>query len=142
MRVLALDLGTRRIGVAVSDATATLASPAGVVERCGDRSREHARIAGLVDELEAERVVVGMPIGLDGSIGAAATSATEEIAQLAALLAVPVEAVDERFTTVTAHQLLEASGHRSRSRRGKVDAAAAAVMLQVWLDGHGTEDGR
>ena len=134
---MALDLGSKRIGVAVSDASGTLASPRRVLTRTGDRSRDHAGIAALVAEEEAELVLVGLPLSLDGSDGPAATAARAEAAELATVLPVPVVLHDERLTTVTAHQLLEARGLDSRARRKVVDQAAAAVMLQAWLDGGG-----
>lgn len=135
MRVLALDLGSVRIGVAVSDPTGTLASPYEVLQRSGDRTRDHRRVVELVEECGAERVVVGLPLSLDGSTGPAARTVLEEVEQLRVALApVPVETFDERFTTVTAHQRLAAQGKRSRKRRGEVDRAAAAVLLEAWLE--------
>lgn len=135
MRALGIDLGSKRIGVAVSDRSGTLASPLVVVERTGDHARDHARLAALVAEEEAECVVVGMPYSLDGSIGAAATLVMAEVAELEAALAVPVSTIDERFTTTTAHQhLREGRGMKAKARRGVVDKAAAAVLLQAWLD--------
>lgn len=139
MRVLALDLGSVRIGVAASDATGTLASPVTTVRRTADRAQVHARLAAIVEEYEAELVLVGLPLSLDGGDGPAATAARAEIDELAEALAVPVEAVDERFTTVSAHQLLREGGHDGRARRERVDAAAATVMLQAWLDGAARE---
>jgi putative Holliday junction resolvase len=137
VRVLAIDLGERRIGVAVSDPTGTLASPVAVLQRAarGDRSLDHERIADLVGEHGAVRVVVGVPFSLDGSIGPAARAALEEIDQLRAHLAVPVETADERFTTVSASKRLRAAGKTGRQQTEMIDAAAAAVLLQGWLDG-------
>jgi putative holliday junction resolvase len=88
----------------------------------------------VVDE-EVDVVVVGLPIALDGSIGPAARAALEEVERLATVVGVPVETYDERMTTVTAERRMAEAGLRSHQRRGKVDAAAAAVMLQGWLDG-------
>ena len=137
MRVLALDLGSKRVGVAVSDVGGTLASPRTVLQRSGDLGQDHRRIAALVAEEEAELVLVGLPLSLDGGDGPAATSARSEAASLAELLSVPVILHDERLTTVTAHRLLAERGLDSRARRKVVDQAAAAVMLQAWLDGGG-----
>ena len=136
MRVVALDLGTRRVGVAVSDPTGTLASPHSVIRR-GDRDPDayRAEVAAVVTEVAAERVVVGLPLSLSGDEGPAAVAARAEAAALADLLAVPVETYDERLTTVTAHRALRERGLRSRERRAVVDSAAAAVLLQAWLDG-------
>jgi putative holliday junction resolvase len=135
VRVLALDLGSKRVGVAVSDATATLASPATTLERSGDPARDHARVAALVDEEEAALVLVGLPLNMDGSHGPAAQAAQAEAEALGAVLAVPVVLVDERLTTVTADRALLARGLRAPQRRRLVDRTAAAVMLQAWLDG-------
>lgn len=133
-RVLALDLGTRRVGVALSDATRTIASPYEVLERTGDRRRDHARIRALVDELEVTLVVVGLPRSMDGSLGPAARSALGEVDELAACTGVPVETYDERLTTVSAERILGARGVRAKDRRAVVDKVAAAVILQSWLD--------
>ena len=134
MRVVGLDLGGRRIGVAVSDASGTVATPHSVLERCGDTATDHATIAAVVDELGAERVVVGLPLSLDGTVGPAASAVRDEIAALAVALPVPVEAHDERLTTVTAQRALTAQKVRARDRRRVVDKVAAAVILQSWLD--------
>jgi putative Holliday junction resolvase len=134
VRILALDLGTRRIGVAVSDTTETLASPRPAVERSGDPARDHRRIAEVAAEEEVELVLVGLPLSLDGTEGPAAQAARAEVAALEHVLPVPVEVHDERLTTVTAHRLLAEQGLDSRKRRSVVDGAAAAVLLQSWLD--------
>lgn len=131
-RALGIDLGTKRIGVAVS--SGTLATPYEVVVRSGDRSRDHARIAELVVETGAEVVVVGMPLSLDGTMGPAARAAEAEIAELADTLEVPVAAYDERLTTVTADRQLMGQNLGAGARRQVVDKVAASVMLQAWLD--------
>lgn len=135
MRVVGVDLGSRRIGVAVSDRGGRLASPVQVLERTGDPARDRRALAALVAELGAERVVVGLPLSLDGSVGPAAQAALDEVDALADHLDVPIETYDERFTTVTADQLLREQGRSARQRRGSVDMAAATVLLQAWLDG-------
>jgi putative Holliday junction resolvase len=136
--VLGLDLGARRIGVAVSDPTGSVATPHSVLGRARDRAADHDAIAALVDELGADRVVVGLPLSLDGTVGPAASAVQEEIASLSARLPVPVEAHDERLTTVTAERALAGQRGGGRGRRQVVDKVAAAVMLQSWLDGaHG-----
>ncbi|MBV9285545.1 MAG: Holliday junction resolvase RuvX [Acidimicrobiia bacterium] len=131
-RVLGLDLGTRRIGVAVS--SGTIATPHSVLERGGDRASDHAAIAALVDEVGAERVVVGLPLSLDGRMGPAATAAAHEAVALGDVLTVPVETYDERLTTVTADRSLSSLGLKGQARRRVVDKVAAAVILQAWLD--------
>jgi putative Holliday junction resolvase len=136
MRALGIDLGSRRIGVAVSDATGTLATPLTVVIRSRDVAADHRALAELVRAEHVERVVVGLPLSMSGVVGAAARAAMEEAEALAAVVGVPVETFDERLTTVTADRSLRAarSGARARARREVVDQAAAAVLLQAWLD--------
>ena len=131
MRVVGLDLGTRRIGVAVSDPTGTLASPYDVVERS---PQSHEKIRRIVEEVEAERVVVGLPLSLSGKDGPAATSARAEAAELEKALPVPVELFDERLTTVSAHRSMMDMKMKADARRRVVDKVAAAVMLQSWLE--------
>jgi putative Holliday junction resolvase len=134
VRALGIDLGSRRIGVAVSDRSGTIATPLTVVARSGRRSDDHRRLAELVAEEEAERVVVGLPLSLDGSMGRAAQDAVAEAEALASVVGVPVETWDERLTTVTADRALMAQRMRAEARRRVVDKVAAAVMLQGWLD--------
>jgi putative Holliday junction resolvase len=133
-RVLALDLGTRRIGVAVCDAGRILATPRTTLARSKDRPGQHREIAALVAEEDAVVVVVGLPRSLDGSIGPAAQAVLEEVDELAAVLQVPVVTHDERFTTVTAHDQLRAAGIDGRRRAAIVDQQAATVLLQSWID--------
>ncbi len=139
MRVAAIDLGSRRIGVAVSDGTGTLASPRCTVERSGDPEADRASVVAVVLEAEARHLVVGLPLSLDGRRRQAAREAEDEAAALRALLApqgVEVETFDERLTTVTAARSLAAGGRSARKRRPVIDQAAAAVILQAWLDRH------
>ena len=136
MRVLGIDLGSRRIGVAVSDPTGTIASPHEVIQRSGDEARDHAAIAAAARQLEAERVVVGLPLSMNGRKGPAARAAEEEAGALADVVGVPVELFDERLTTVTADRSLQARGMKAPARRKVVDGVAAATILQHWLDAH------
>ena len=135
-RVLALDLGSKRIGVAVSDPDRRVASPIEVVARSRDRAGDHRRIAALVDEWEADRVVVGLPLSLDGGTGPAAKAAEAEARELAAALPVPVETFDERLTTVAADRSLMELDMKADERRRVVDKVAAAILLQSWLESH------
>ena len=132
MRAIGIDLGSKRIGVALS--SGTLATPYEVVARSGDRRRDHRRIAELADEAEAELVVVGVPLSLDGTVGPAARRALDEVEQLAEVVGRPVETWDERLSTVTAERSLIAQDLRAPARRRVVDKVAAAVILQSWLD--------
>jgi putative Holliday junction resolvase len=134
MRVLALDLGSKRIGVAVSDPSETIASPDRVLERTGSRARDHKAIGELVAEWGAELLVVGLPLSLSGDDGPAARATREEVAELARDLTVPVELHDERLTTVTASRTLQEAKMTADARRRVVDKVAAAVLLQSWLD--------
>ncbi len=134
MRVIGLDLGSKRIGVAVSDRSGTIATPLTVLERRRDHATDHRAVAALVAEEEAERLVVGLPLSLDGSSGPAARRALAEAAELATVVPVPVETFDERLTTVSADRALVEAGLRAPARRTVVDKVAAAVMLQAWLD--------
>jgi len=129
-----VDLGDRRIGVALSDSQGALALPYEVVARSGDEARDHRRLAELAAEAEVDSIVVGMPYSLDGSIGPAAARIAAEVERLANVVPVPVETVDERLTTVSAHRSLRASNVKGRKRRQVVDKVAAAVILQGWLD--------
>lgn len=124
MRVLALDYGAARTGVAVSDATGMLARPVGIVERAASTAGLE-RLVALVAECEAEVVVVGLPLTLRGERGEQARETEAFVAALAAKLDVPVELEDERFTTTLAQQ----SGGRAPE-----DALAAAHLLQGWLE--------
>ncbi|HEY4929084.1 MAG TPA: Holliday junction resolvase RuvX [Acidimicrobiales bacterium] len=140
-RALGVDLGAKRIGIAVSDSAGTLATPRGTVVRSGDAERDRRTLVDLVVEEEAAVVVIGHPLSLDGSRGTAARAAEAEAEALATLLAdqdVAVELFDERLTTVTAHQALTAGGTKGRNQRAVVDQTAAAVMLMAWLDGRRT----
>ena len=134
MRAIGIDLGSKRIGVALSDSAGTLALPYEVVQRSGDRRRDHRRIGELVAEAEAEIVVVGLPYSLDGSLGPTARRYLAETEELRATIGVPVETYDERLTTVTAERSLRDMQMTADARRRVVDKVAAAVMLQSWLD--------
>ena len=135
-RALGVDLGERRVGLALSDAGRVLASPFAVLERSPDREALHRAIVRIARDEECTVVVVGLPLSLDGSLGRAAEGVLEEVAVLrgAAGADLAVEVHDERLTTVTAqHALIEARMRRD-ARRRVVDKVAAAVMLQSWLD--------
>ncbi|MCY4036379.1 MAG: Holliday junction resolvase RuvX [bacterium] len=133
-RALGIDLGERRIGVAVSDSDRRVATPLAVIERSGSRNRDHQQIASIVQEYEAQVVVVGLPLSLDGGTGPAAIGAEREARQLEAAVGVPVLTHDERLTTVIAERSLAESGLDGQARRRRVDMVAASVILQGWLD--------
>jgi putative holliday junction resolvase len=135
---LGVDLGTRRIGLALSDPSGTLASPLSVLERTGDRGADHRAIVAAAQEADATAIVVGLPRSLSGRDGPAAREARAEVEELRAVAgdALPVEMYDERLTTVTAQRTLVEAGMRRDARRKVVDKVAAAVMLQGWLERH------
>jgi len=146
-----VDLGERRIGVAVSDSGGVLASPYAVVERSGDLDRDRRALADIVADVRGEIVVVGLPLSLSGSAGAAARAAADEAVALESVVGVPVETFDERLTTVEAARRRRERGTSARVRGGVatrrsgprprgaaarvgIDAEAAAVMLGAWLE--------
>ena len=129
---LAVDLGSARVGVARCDPSGLLASPLATLAR---GRGDVAELAALVAAHQPIEVIVGLPTGLSGRAGAAAEAARAFAKSLAAQLApVPVRLVDERFTTVIAHDVLRQGGRGSRERRPVVDKAAAALILQGALD--------
>lgn len=135
MRVIGIDLGSKRIGIAISDSGGVLATPYDVVVRSGDRERDRRAVLAMADEIGAERIVVGLPLSLDGSVGPAAKAALAEADALAARTSLPVETYDERLTTVTADRSLRILDVKGEARKRVIDQLAAAVMLQAWLDG-------
>jgi putative Holliday junction resolvase len=124
VRILALDYGASRTGVAVSDASGTIARPVGVVRKAATDAGL-AEVARLVTEHEAERVVVGLPLTLRGEHGKQAAETELFVTALRVLVAVPVETADERFTTALAQRF---------GGSAPEDAVAAAHLLQSWLD--------
>jgi len=134
-RMLALDIGDKRIGVAVSDETGTLARPLTAITRASKR-QDFERIARLVVEQRAERVVAGYPRSLSGGEGPQAQRVRRYVEALAVTLPVPVELWDEQYTTVEASERLRDSGRRRSHDRGQLDAAAAAILLQDYVDSH------
>lgn len=140
MRAIGLDLGSVRIGVAISDSEGALALPSTTLERAGSWHEDHSRIARLVVENEAEVVVIGMPLSMDGGTGPAARRTRKELAQLKRSLPVPVEVYDERLSTVAANRSLQSAGLSVARSRQHVDEVAAAVILQAWLDHRLSQD--
>lgn len=133
-RRLGIDVGTVRIGVAVSDPDAILATPVETVRRESRGAHLH-RIARLASELQVVEVVVGLPRTLANRAGASAQDAVAFADALAGRLdPVPVRLADERLTTVSAARSLREAGVRARDQRGKIDQAAAVAILQGWLD--------
>jgi putative holliday junction resolvase len=133
-RALGLDLGDARIGVAISDDDRRLAVPLGTIHT--GAPADLLAIAAMVSEHDATVVVLGLPISLSGERGPAAAKVESFAAALRAVLTVPVELQDERFSTVEAERLLRAAGLTGRERRKVVDGSAASIILQGWLDEH------
>ena len=141
---MAIDLGERRIGIAMSDPQGILATPQGVLLRSGDERADLLRLARLVEESGVETVVVGLPLSLTGRKGPAARAAADEIEALSHLVAVPILAFDERLSTVEAARRRReraetpaGSRPRRRARSGRpippIDAEAAAIVLEAFL---------
>jgi putative Holliday junction resolvase len=138
VRYLGLDVGDVRIGVALSDETATLASGLLTLERVGPRKDVRA-VAAIVREREVGEVVVGMPWRLDGTMGPQGEKVTAFVESLRRAVEVPVVTWDERFTTVAADELLAEAGVRRRDRKARIDRAAAVLILQGYLDARRSE---
>jgi putative Holliday junction resolvase len=132
-RVIAIDLGARRIGVALTDGLGLTAQPHATIARRGGQ-RDLDAIAALVREHDAERVVLGLPLSPEGEVGRAAKAAEAFATRLRAVLTVPVELIDESFSTVEAEEVLLAADLSRARRREVVDRVAAAVILRRWLD--------
>ena len=133
VRLLALDLGDVRIGVALSDETGTLASGLVTVAAVGPRKDAQA-VAALVREHDVGEVVVGLPLRLDGSVGPQGEKVLAFVERLRRVLRVPVVTRDERLTSVAADERLAEAGVKRRDRKSRIDRAAAALVLQEYLD--------
>ncbi len=133
MRTLALDVGDRRIGVAVSDPTGLIARPLAIITRKNEPSDIQA-VTELAREYGAGQIIVGLPLSLDGRLGLQAEKVRLFASALAAALVIPIELRDERFSTITAREHRLESGAGKKKRRAPDDDAAAAVILQNYLD--------
>ncbi|MFZ4585727.1 MAG: Holliday junction resolvase RuvX [Acidimicrobiia bacterium] len=134
-RALGVDLGSKRIGIAVSDSLGVVATPVGTISRSGDEVRDHDAIIEHAREYRCAQIVVGMPRALDGSIGPAARAAQAEIERLSQRAEeFDVTSYDERMTSVIANRALGDLGVRAKKKKAHVDGMAAAVMLQGFLE--------
>lgn len=134
MPVLGIDLGKKRIGLAISDESEQIALPAGVLESRG-RKADLAAIRSLVSERGVSRVVVGLPLHMDGRAGPAAEAARAFATALAGELGLPVETLDERWSTVEAERTLRETGQSRRERKtGAADTLAATLLLRTYLE--------
>jgi putative Holliday junction resolvase len=133
-RLVGVDLGSHRIGIAVTDTDQTVATGVTALPRSGDRVADHAAVAAVVAEYSAVGVVVGLPVSLAGHVGPAATGVLQEVDEIRTTLSVEVVTQDERLTTRVAAQALRAGGRAARAQRSVIDQSAAAVFLQTWVD--------
>lgn len=134
-RVMALDLGSKRIGVAISDPTRTIAQSYGVVKR-KSREEDFARYQQIMAEQKVTLLVVGLPTTSEGGDSDTAVWIRDYIAEFRLLCEVPIQFWDESFTTVKAEESLRQRGKRGKKARQQVDAVAAAFILQSYLDAH------
>jgi putative Holliday junction resolvase len=136
-RALGLDFGRKRIGVARSDASGTLASPVTTLVRRLNRRPPYRELVDLAREAEAEVLVMGLPLELDGSENAWCGEVRDAGEKIASRMELPLAFVDERLTSVQAEEAIRGAGLRRSDREDKarIDAAAAALILQSWLDG-------
>jgi putative Holliday junction resolvase len=132
MRVLAIDLGSKRIGTAVSDGLGITVRPVETIRK-SSRERDIARLKFLVEDLEAEAVVVGLPLRMDGTVGDAAEAAMRFVELLRERLDVPVFTQDERLTSYEAEQIMIERGLGREERRARSDEFAAMLILQDYL---------
>jgi putative Holliday junction resolvase len=133
-RILALDWGEIRFGVARSDETQFLSSPLETLTRRAGKRFPMPRFLEIVAEAGAVGIIVGLPLGLDGKEGANAAAARGLADSVGRRTALPVELVDERFTTVAALDAIREVGGSTRGRKEDVDALAASILLQGFLD--------
>ena len=133
MKIVALDIGTVRIGVAASDILEVIASAYTVYKRKNDKADVIA-IADIVNNLQAGQVVIGLPLKMDGSEGQSVEMAKNFGEELSKLISVPIVYQDERLSTVSAQRVLIESGMRREKRKDKVDSIAATFILQTYLD--------
>jgi len=133
VRILAIDPGTARCGLAVSDPLGIIATPLEFLS-VGDGADLAERLAAKAGELEAGTILVGHPLSMDGSSGPRARACAELADRIRGFTDAEVMLVDERLSTVEASNRLHEAGHTTRGQKGRIDSAAAAVLLQWWLD--------
>jgi putative Holliday junction resolvase len=133
---LGIDHGSKRIGLAISDPSGSVALPAGTLESRG-LERDLAAIRQVVEARQVDRIVVGLPIHMDGSHGRQAEAARKFAEHLARELGLPVETLDERWTTREAERALRATGRKGKKKRAVIDSVAAAILLRAYLEREG-----
>lgn len=139
MRLLGLDVGEKRIGVALSDAQGIVARPAEVLLRRSKRE-DFETIERLVRKWDIERIVVGLPLTAENEIGPQARNVKRYARELGRAVSIPIDFVDERYSTVDALEVMRTAGHSRKKQRERVDAVAAAILLESYLDNLRKED--
>ena len=140
MRILGIDAGEKRIGIAISDGEGRVALPLTVIQATGDSHADAEKILEIARLHGAEAIVVGLARSLSGALGEAAKRCAQLAEALRQLSGLPVALWDERLTTAQAERAMAQAGLRERQRRGRVDKVAAAIMLQSYLDAHAHEN--
>lgn len=130
MRIMGLDVGKRRIGIAISDPLGIIARPHSTIERNKEAS---LKISSLVEELHVVKIVVGLPLHLSGAEGSQTEDVRKFVAKLQLHITIPIEFKDERLTTVEAEYRLSDRRGDWRSRKKKIDAVAASILLEEYL---------
>jgi putative Holliday junction resolvase len=133
MKVLALDYGAKRIGVAICDETMTLARPLPFIPADSPKKRNQA-IMDLVKTHAAQLILIGLPRNMDGSYGESAAAARAFAREVRGVIGLEVKEIDERLTTVSASRLLHEAGRNTRKQKEVIDSMSAVVLLQGWLD--------
>ncbi len=137
LRVLSLDLGEKRIGVAVSDPTGTIVTPVNAIVRKDSEEKDVKSVLELVTLYGPGTIVIGLPITLSGRLGQTARLVQDFISALSLKSSIPIVPQDERFSTVEAERLLREGGHVPSREKGLRDSASAAIILQSYLDRQG-----
>jgi putative Holliday junction resolvase len=138
MRALALDVGERRIGVALSDPGGRVATPLTVLDAA--QARDGNSIKRIIEEYEVDVIIVGLPLSLDGSEGPQARRVRAQVQRLARFLPDAIEFVDERLSSAEAKRRMREAGAAEKDQRGSVDMVAASILLQSFLDARSASD--
>jgi putative holliday junction resolvase len=133
VRIMALDVGDKHVGVALSDPLGILATPHSIIERRGE-SDDVAAIIQIVDQYQVKRIIIGLPLSLAGNVGEQAEKVHIFAGHLVKNTSIPVELRDERMTTVSAKRLMHEGRNKKGKHIGRDDAAAAAVLLQTYIE--------
>ncbi|MDA8271205.1 MAG: Holliday junction resolvase RuvX [Actinomycetota bacterium] len=135
VRFVGIDYGQKRIGIAVSDSQGRLALPVLSFVRTKDHKGDIRRLASLIKEYEPQKIIVGLPVGLSGRSGPSAETVKRFVSELSVEVGVEIVLQDERFSTAEASRRLREANMSEKAQRSVVDASAAAIILQTWLEG-------